>query len=310
MSDPRISVIIPAFNCARWVCQAIDSVLNQSIPPHEIIVVDDGSTDDTAKALAGYGDRIKLIFQPNQGVAAARNTGLRVTEGEFIAFLDADDIWHPKKLELQLRTLIANPSIGLLGTGMFVWPIPDMPDVTLDRLSSVKPIGRDELAVKNYLATSSLMIRREVVRKIGEFDVSLCGPEDHDYWLRAAEFAGVAILQVQLTGYRSVAGSLSKRAVTMEAGMQRILAKLDSRDFWRGNLWLRRRAYGYANYSCAYLYGASGKQWTSICRLFSSVAWYPLPYRRSEVSVSFGRTRRFGVCLLRLVGAVRPDSGI
>ncbi|HQY89160.1 MAG TPA: glycosyltransferase family 2 protein [Tepidisphaeraceae bacterium] len=303
-----ISVIIPAFNCAPWIRQAIDSVLNQSIPVHEIIVVDDGSTDDTANVLASCGQKIQTIRQPNQGVATARNTAIRRASGELIAFLDADDVWHPRKLELQLRVMASNPNIGLLGTGLFAWPAASMPEAN-DEPPTLVVIDRNALAVKNYLATSSIILRRELVRQIGEFDTALCGPEDHDYWLRAVDVASIAILPLQLTGYRSVPGSLSKRAATMEAGMRRILLKLDRQNFWRGNRLLRRRAYSYANYSSAYLHGVAGKQWSAITRLLGSLMWYPLPLRRTEAGASFGRFKRLVVTMRRFFNVMRPDPG-
>lgn len=298
-----VTVIIPAFNCAQWLGQAIHSVLQQSVPPCEIIVVNDGSTDGTARVLAEYAQQVRYVEQPNQGVAAARNTGLRLAGGEFIAFLDADDVWHPRKLELQLSGLTDRPEIGLLGTRTFPWPAAAMPDASRP---AVRMIDRDLLAVKNYLATSSILVRREVVRQVGEFDVTLRGPEDHDYWLRIAEVAGIGFLPARLTGYRTLPGSLSTRAGSMEAGMRRILFKLDSRDFWRGKQLLRRRAYSYASYSCAQLHGAAGEQWTAIARLLDSLIWYPLPYRRSEAGVSCGRLRRLAVSLLRLGGLSGP----
>lgn len=308
MNRASISVIIPAFNCAPWIRDAIDSVLNQSIPVHEIIVVDDGSTDDTPNVLASYGQKIQVIRQPNQGVAIARNTAIRRSTGELIAFLDADDVWHPRKLELQLRIVASNPNIGLLGTGLFDWPVDAMPKAN-DEIPTLVMIDREKLVVKNYLATSSILVRREVVQKIGEFDTALCGPEDHDYWLRAVDVAPIAILPMKLTGYRSVPGSLSKRATTMEAGMRRILLKLDRQNFWRGNRLLRRHAYSYANYSSAYLHGVAGKHWSAITRLVNSLLWYPLPFRQAETGISFGRFRRFLVTLLRCLKVMRPDPG-
>jgi glycosyltransferase involved in cell wall biosynthesis len=310
VSQAQVTVVIPAFNCAKWIRQAVDSALNQTTPPRQIIVIDDGSIDETAAILLEYGERIQYVHQSNQGVAAARNTALAIAIGDFVAFLDADDVWHPRKLELQLRATDENPRIGLLGTGKFSWPAAEMPQWTGNMLPPLDRIDRDALAVKNYLATSSVMARREVVRRVGKFDVMLRGPEDHDYWLRAAEIADVAILPAPLTGYRWVLGSLSKRAGAMESGMHRILRKLDRRDYWRGNLLLRHRAYSYASYSSAYLHGTAGAQWTAITRLLRSLAWYPLPFRPSEAGVSFGRVRRLAVLLLRLVGLVSSDPAV
>ena len=307
IAPASVTVIIPTFNCRQWVGQAIDSALNQTVAPAQVIVVDDGSTDGTTALLAGYGPRIRLLTQANQGVAAARNTGLSAPSTEWIAFLDADDVWHPRKLELQMRIISNHPEIGLLGTGLFAWPSSGIPTLAGDAIAELMPIRRDRLAVKNCLATSSILIRRDVVRSIGGFDPDLSGPEDHDYWLRAAEVTTTGVIPLELTGYRSVPASLSKRAACMEAGMKRILRKLDDRDFWCGDRLLRRRAYSYANYSCAYMHGAAGHYALAIRRLLDSMTWYPLPGRLTGEDVCFARARRLAVLLLRMLRVKRPD---
>jgi glycosyltransferase involved in cell wall biosynthesis len=308
MSVAPVTVIVPAFNCRQWIRQAIDSVLGQTVAPAEIIVIDDGSTDGTGEILADYGTRIRTIVQSNRGVAAARNAGLRAAKGELIAFLDADDVWHPRKLELQRRAMADRPRIGLLGTGVFGWPAAEMPGIIAECTVPVAEIARGALAVRNYLTTSSVLMRREVVRQIGEFDAALSGPEDHEYWLRAIDASSVGILSLPLTGYRSVPGSLSKRAATMEAGMLRILGTLDARDFWRGDRLLRRRAYSYVAYASANLHGAAGEQTIALRKILRSMAIYPLPYGPTEAGATLVRVRRMAVFLLRLLGAMKPEA--
>jgi glycosyltransferase involved in cell wall biosynthesis len=304
-----VTVIIPTFNCACWIGEAIESALAQTVAPSEIIVVDDGSTDDTSAVLARFGSRIRLLTQTNAGVAAARNTGMRAASQEWIAFLDADDVWHPRKLELQLKAAEQNPQIALMGTELVPWPTEPLPELADCVMPQMKEFDRAAMAVKNHLTTSSIIMRRSIAQRVGEFDVALFGPEDHDYWLRVAEVARIAILPLPLTGYRCVPGSLSKRAVAMEAGMVRILRKLDARDFWRGDRWLRRRAYSFVNYSSAYLYGAAGDQRAAIGRLLNSLAWYPMPQRQAEVGVAYPRPKRLAVALLRWIGVKRADAG-
>ena len=102
MSDQGVSCVIPVFNGGRVLAEAIDSVLAQTRAPEQILVVDDGSTDATAEVAAAYGTRLSYVFQENLGPAAARNAGMKMVTGEFVAFLDADDWWHPEKLEKQL----------------------------------------------------------------------------------------------------------------------------------------------------------------------------------------------------------------
>jgi glycosyltransferase involved in cell wall biosynthesis len=115
---PRVSIIVPAYNAAAYLPYAIDSVLAQTYQDWEIVIVDDGSTDNTRAVVDAYRsrlrDRLQYIFQPNRGVSAARNHGIRAARGEFIALLDADDVWLPQRLELGVNALDADPAVGLV----------------------------------------------------------------------------------------------------------------------------------------------------------------------------------------------------
>ena len=112
---PRVSVVIPTYNRAGCLPRAIDSVLAQTFDDYEIIVIDDGSSDNTSEVLAAYGDRVCVVKQVNQGVSAARNHGIRVARGEFVAFLDSDDEWLPRKLEAQVQYLNSHSDVGFAG---------------------------------------------------------------------------------------------------------------------------------------------------------------------------------------------------
>src|SRR4051812_26302017 len=113
-TGPLVSVVIATYNSGRFVGQAVRSVLAQTYRPFEIVVVDDGSTDDTAGVLAGYRDGVRYVYQENRGPAAARNRGIAEAAGELVAFLDADDEWHPEKLSRQWEALSASPRAGLV----------------------------------------------------------------------------------------------------------------------------------------------------------------------------------------------------
>jgi glycosyltransferase involved in cell wall biosynthesis len=295
----RVSVIIPTYNSGHLVVEAVASALAQSLAPAEVIVVDDGSTDDTRQRLAPFGPPLRYIHQVNQGVAAARNTGLHEATGELIAFLDADDVWHPLKLELQVTCLHSEAEPGLLGTGTVNWP--DEQFSTIDRSSRLRAVRVpfDDLVVRNYFFNSSVVVRKEVLERVGEFDRLLQGPEDYDLWLRVAQVAVVANLPLRLTGYRDVAGSLGKQAVAMEACGQRILDKLATAGVFRERPWLRRKACSYLDFSCAYLHGAAGNPSTALRSLLRSLATYPLPFRRREVPIPLARLRLLVRTLLR-----------
>ena len=285
----RVSVVIPAYNCGPWVAEAVASALAQTHPPAEILVVDDGSTDDTAAHLAAFGSAIRVLRQANGGAAAARNAGVAAAAGSFIAFLDADDVWHPRKLERQLPHLAARPDLGLLATGHYAWPGPHA-DASADAPALI-PVPLDRLIVRNSIVTSTVVARADVLRAAGPFDAELHGPEDFDLWLRVAQRAKLAILPTPLSGYRTVVGSLSKNAVRMEEGMRRILGKLDAAGVFRGRPLFRRRAWAYFRYSCGYMHHAAGHRGRAVRHLALSVAGYPWPFPRADVRYAFGRPR-------------------
>jgi len=118
---PKVSVIIPAYNAAPYIRATIDSVLNSTFKDFEVIVVDDGSTDETYKLLQNISHKVKVIRQENQGLSGARNTGIKNSTGEYIALLDSDDIWHQDKLKSQVEVLDLNPTVGLCFTEFSLW---------------------------------------------------------------------------------------------------------------------------------------------------------------------------------------------
>jgi glycosyltransferase involved in cell wall biosynthesis len=298
MTPASLSVIIPSYNSGPLVTQAVDSVLAQTVPASDVIVVDDGSADDTAARLLPYPAHVRYVRQENQGVSAARNHGLRLAQGELVAFLDADDVWHPRKVELQLEAFKRHPELDLIGTRTFEWPADQFPnlDISQPRLTA---IDWEQLVVKNRLTTSSVVVRRRALDRAGLFDTDLQGPEDRDLWLRIARHSAMANLELKLTGYRNVEGSVSKQIERCRNGMLQILGKIDQQRGWNGRWLLRRKAYSYVNHSCAYLYGAAGRYPNALASSLSSILWYPLPYTCSEAMHSWERPRRMLVAFLR-----------
>lgn len=182
-NTPLISVVIPTFNRGWTLGEAVDSVLSQDFPDFELIVVDDGSTDDTAGLLAGYGDRISVIRQENRGVSAARNRGVREAAGNLIAFLDSDDLWLPGKLKAQAAFFQAHPEARICQTeetwvrnGRRVNP----------KNRHKKPSGDIfEPSLELCLVSpSAVMIRRDLYEEMDGFDETLPACEDYDLWLR------------------------------------------------------------------------------------------------------------------------------
>ena len=206
MGLPLISVVVPTYNRAHLLGEALDSVFSQSFKDYEVIVIDDGSTDGTeAFVRSRYGDRLRYLKQENRGISGARNRGIELAQGRYIAFLDSDDKWLPEKLEKQAAYMEANPSVGLLSTRLYRYPIvrgeekreqteicpPDFPKGFLELLTG-----------KNYVPTTTTMVRRECLEKVGGFDPELKVAEDWDLWLRIARHYGIFCLPDILAEHR------------------------------------------------------------------------------------------------------------
>lgn len=271
----RVSVIIPTYNSGPFVVEAVRSVLAQTLPATEIIVVDDGSTDDTCKRLAEFGPSVRYVRQPNGGVSAARNRGNAEAANEWIAFLDADDVWHPRKLELQVASLVRKPDLGMLGAGTYTHPGP-VPHIPPHAQFEVDEIRFEELVIRNLLTTSSVMVRTETIRAAGPFDLTMRGPEDHDMWIRVAQRVKTANMSVELTGYRKATpGSLSKNAPQMEEGMRRILEKLEASGVFAGRPLLRRKAWAQFRFVCGLTFREAGELRLAASRCARSLARWP-----------------------------------
>jgi glycosyltransferase involved in cell wall biosynthesis len=209
-----ITVIIPAYNCEQYIAQALDSVLGQTYPAHEIIVVDDGSTDGTRRALDAYGSQIIYIYQQNSGAAAARNTGIRRATGEFIAFLDADDLWLPQILELQIDYFAKHPSCGLVYTDMTVFDSSGIIHESVrEWLGMNMPTGYvfPQLFWETLFCPSSVLCRRECFDAVGLFDSTLRHGDDYQMWLRVARRFEFGCVDKPLMMYRQHAEMLTRK---------------------------------------------------------------------------------------------------
>jgi glycosyltransferase involved in cell wall biosynthesis len=173
-----VSCIVPAFDAETYVGETIESILAQSYPHREVIVVDDGSTDGTLDALERFGDRIRVIQQPNRGPAAARNRGMCASRGEFIGFLDADDLWVEGKLELQLERFRTRPELALTGGCLKSFWIPELDHER--RALEDHPYHRKRAG----LSVCSALARRELFERLGGFDPELRMGEDTDWFMR------------------------------------------------------------------------------------------------------------------------------
>jgi glycosyltransferase involved in cell wall biosynthesis len=219
-AKPRISVIIPTYNRAQYVGEAVASVLGQTYKAHDIVVVDDGSTDTTSEVLDPYMDEIHYIYQSNQGVAVARNRGLAAATGELFAFLDADDVWLPEKLERQVHCLAQNPGAGLVHTNCLILHGDTglrSVNPALQALQSYEGRCYSQLFFGNPIWASSVVIRRECLNCVGVFDEQIPRPtvEDYDLWLRVARYFEFAYIPDPLILYRTHATNGSKDIRTL-----------------------------------------------------------------------------------------------
>lgn len=212
---------MPAYNARPFIEDAIRSVLNQDYPNIELVLVDDGSIDGTPEAAEQFGSRVKVLRQKNAGPATARNRGIAAARGDFIAFLDADDVWLPGKVSLQVQYLQDHPTVGVVFGGFLRWysqadrsfsaaPAP----VNLDSQVRLVPehsgwIYKDIL-LDSVICIITAMIRRSVIETVGNFDESLKTGEDYDFWLRVSRQFPAAEFDRTLAYYRMHASSTTK----------------------------------------------------------------------------------------------------
>ena len=222
---PFISIIIPTYNHARFLPEAVASVRQQQYDPLEIIVVDDGSTDGTAEIVARLPKPIRYFRQSNKGPASARNKGLLAASGDFVAFLDADDLWPPRKLELQIAFLCRRPQLGpVLGKIRRI--------DTQEICESI--LGKDEAL--GGINLGSGLFRKSVFDKVGLFDETLRYSEDHDWFLRARENGvSMAILSETTLFYRVHGRNMTRAKEAQGFQLARVLKKsLDRRRLQNG----------------------------------------------------------------------------
>ena len=228
---PLVSIVIPAYNCARWIDETLRSVYRQTYRNWEIILVDDGSTDDTKAALAPHMDRIRYYLQENGGTAAARNTGLQRARGELIAFLDNDDIWLPEKLNLQVRAMQTWRDCGLVFTdgrtfgesGLRGKPlISRLLDRWIHDHKTSDPMVANgwlsrEFFFKNHISSaSSVLVRKECLETVGAFDERIAIADDYDLWLRIAQRYPIVLIRSCLYMWRWREDSQSGPPVSRE----------------------------------------------------------------------------------------------
>jgi glycosyltransferase involved in cell wall biosynthesis len=213
LEDPLISVLLPVYNCEKYLGAALESVLRQTYQTFEVLVVDDGSVDNSYAVAKRFGDpRIRVLRQENQGLAAALNVGLAQVRGKYVARQDADDISLPERLGRQVEFLERHPECALLGTAAQIFE-GDKPTERFHRHPTDCPRLRFELLLNNPFVHTSVMFRKDAVLSLGGYstDPSRQPPEDYELWSRLARKWEVRNLADVLVHYRETPGSLSRK---------------------------------------------------------------------------------------------------
>lgn len=241
---PAVSVIIPTYNAGAYITEAIESVFKQTYKDFEVIICDDGSTDNTEKVLESYGTQIRYILQKNKGPASARNIGIKDAKGEYIAFLDADDIWLPEKLELQMNEIKKSNFIGLVTCGRYVLCEnlateifqPKIRDFDKQRLLKA-------LVMRNIIGGgSSVLVRKRCFDMVGLFDEQLLVSEDTDMWFRICKKFEARCIEKPLLKYREFSGSQSYYAEKNLESQLLYIEKVFSDKGLRLNAYLKSKA--------------------------------------------------------------------
>ena len=234
-SSPAVSVVIPAYNVAPFIRETLDSVFAQTFTNYEVIVVNDGSpdTEEFERAIESYRARIRYFAQENRGASAARNAGLRAARGEWIAFLDADDLWLPAYLDEQLRFISEHNCDLVCADAMIFGDSADAGQTYMDAVMASAPATGevtflDLVSSNRSLMTSGVVARRDLILEVGLFDEALRNAQDFDLWLRLARHgARLAYQRLVLLRYRARPGSLSGDAINSHHRELRVFDKIE-----------------------------------------------------------------------------------
>lgn len=302
MSVPTVSVVIPAYKAECTIRRALDSVLAQTVPVHEIIVVDDGSPDDQSGIIAEYGPLVTLIRQPNGKTAKARNTGLEAATGEFVAFLDADDYWEPTKLERQLAVFESHADVAMV-SGRFVEQEPsgDKHTPALHERARIswdcvlRARGVEAFYVATRMWTGTVLVRREAIGD-KRFVTGLEPAEDRDFWVRIVQEYPVYFCSEPLATYVLEPNSISRSGIERDCkSMLKVVERHES-------LLGRSAAREWKSYVLFRWAANEDSPSRALLQLFKSFWLWPAPYYRAPNRRPFRRFTRLAVLALALLG--------
>jgi glycosyltransferase involved in cell wall biosynthesis len=276
----KISVIIPAYNGERFLPRCLASVIAQTLKPHEVIVVDDGSTDNTAALAAELG--AKVIQRSNGGVSAARNTGIQNASGDWIALLDADDSWAAEKLERQAACIQSNTVLVYTGVQHFddsgphgVWP-------------AIDPVLAGKmLRYCNPIVQSSALVKREAILRAGGYREDVCGCEDWDLWVRLQRLGKFEAVSDPLMNYYVYPDSLSANPEVMMKNIEMILDKTLVADLRGFNRWAWRQRIRAVQLCSAGLIARGNPLHDDLRYMYRSLRAWPSPFWKPRRFAAF-----------------------
>lgn len=283
-----VSVVIPCYNYAHFLPAAIASVLAQTDRPREIVVVDDGSTDNTRAVVAGYGAHVRYVYQANAGLPAARNAGIRAATQPLVAFLDADDQWQPGFLHHVLGAFAdTSHAYGLVATKARLVDPRGQPVHRACRDQALQgPLTCRDIILRTCFSPSAVVARREVFEHCGFFDETLTSSEDRDMWIRIGARFPIFLIADPLVLVRNHPGSMSKNADRMKRNSRRVIGKAFQQAFVprrQLGFWLRVLAVN--RFQCAWMYHDQGRQLKAMGEMLASLAtwpWFGSPGRLNE----------------------------
>jgi len=242
LKSPLVSVVTPAFNAQATISATIDSVLNQTYSNLELIIVDDGSTDETKKIVLHKNDnRINYIYQVNQERAIARNNGISYSRGDYIAFLDSDDLWLPEKLEKQIRLFEKNQEISLVYSDLYFFDDITGNDIIL--FSKIEKLYRGKIKIKqlllhNFIQSPTPVIKRQVFHEVGLFNPNMVPVEDWEMWIKIASLFPIDYVDEPLARYRLHQNALFwfNTPLKLFEGINNVLDKIEDQKIFQGQI--------------------------------------------------------------------------
>lgn len=304
----EVAVIVPCYNAAKYLARALDSVLSQTHPNFQVYVIDDGSTDETARVMRPYLEYVSWIRQQHSGPAAARNHGISISKERYIAFLDADDFWLPAKLERQIALLKQNPSVGLVCSDCETLK---KQKYTGSYFANTKmpATGRlfESLTRDCFIFTPTVLVRRQCLAEVGQFDESLAVSEDFHLWLRIAARWDIAVVPEVLAVREICAEGLSS-STRPEKYLENGIAALENvKSVCIGLTWPEARGLQKAIAQRYYVYGsyllAGGHPEESRKKLTVALQRWPVLWR---AWAKYGLTMLPGSVSRRLLESRRP----